>query len=371
MNTQTETKHAEREHAPLAPSQLGCMEICPGYESDGDSPPHPVTERGTAMHEALETGDDRNLSLEERELVAMCRRFLGKLQKTKPNAVVRREVKVNTHLPDCWGTVDFRLVEGGRAVLVDFKFGYHEVEDPRINAQAMAYALGTFLEFPELETLDFHFLLPRQDAILSHTFLRADVPEMKLRLETIKGRRDAPGKAYNPRPNLCEYCASRARCPALFNKALPLALKYSGDALPVPVEAHSSAITDPNDMSKALLLAHVLEPWCESVKQHALKMRLEGGVEIPGFELKERAGKRSITNILAAWEIVQAEGVALDEFLKACTASAPQLEDLFAEKAPPRKKGVWKQLLVDRLTDREAISTGQPVRYLKQIRNNN
>ncbi|MEI6218313.1 MAG: hypothetical protein WCP86_05395, partial [bacterium] len=38
-------------------------------------------------------------------------------------------------------------------------------------------------------------------------------------------------------------------------------------------------------MSRALTVARVLEKWCESVKHHALQMRL-GGQEIPGHELR-------------------------------------------------------------------------------------
>jgi hypothetical protein len=98
-------------------------------------------------------------------------------------------------------------------------------------------------------------------------------------------------------------------------------------------------------------------------------MRLENGIEVPGFELAERAGRRKITNLLAAWDIAQQEGVLLDEFLQSCDVSLTKLEDIYASKAPPRKKTHWKQLLADRLTDKEAIQASEPVRYLKAINN--
>ena len=367
--TADKSPNSERPHAPLSPSKLASVERCPGFQSDPDAEPHPVTLRGTAMHEATETGETTNLSATEEELVGMCRAFTEHLQEGKPNAIVQQEVRLETHLGDIWGYCDWLLVEGRRGILCDFKYGFKVVEEPQDNPQAVAYTVGLFLREPQIEEVDFYFLIPRCDAVLHHTFTRADLPWMMLRLETIRARWLDPQKVHNPQPGLCEYCGFRARCPALLNKALPLAVKYQGDHFPLPVEAHSSAITDPADMAKALRLANLLDKWADSVKRHALAMRLEQGIEIPGFELAERAGRRSVTNLLAAWDIAQDAGVSLDDFLSACDVHVGKLEDIYAAKAPPRRKAEWKRLLADRLTDREAITCGAPVRYLKTSNN--
>jgi hypothetical protein len=367
--SENQIPHMERKHAPLSPSSLANRERCPGFQNDESSEVHPVTLRGTAMHEAMETGKSDHLEINDRECVSMCEDFLAGLQEGRPNALIQQEVSLETGFPEIYGICDWLMVEGTSAWLVDFKFGYNLVSEPDENPQAVAYTLGVFLREPQVEAVDFYFLIPRCDAVLHHRFTRSDIPWMRLRLETIRARVLSPEKDYNPQPGLCEYCGFRAQCPALMNKVLPLARKYQGDHYELPAEVHSSAITDPQDMAKALRLAQLLDKWVESVKRHALEMRLERGIEIPGFELAERAGRRSVTNLLAAWEVAQAEGVTLDEFLTACDVSVTKLEDLYAAKAPPRKKGVWKQLLVDRLTDREAITSGAPIRYLKTTKN--
>ena len=369
MSTTTSSPAPERPHAPLSPSGLANVERCPGFQRDNHAEIHPVTLRGTAMHDAAETGDTSSLSLPESECVQLVDAFTTHLQEGRPNALIQTEVKLETRFPEIWGYCDWLLVEGRKGIIVDYKFGYKLVEEPENNPQAVAYTLGLFLREPQVEEIEFYFLIPRCDAILHHVFRRADLPWMELRLETIRARWLDPDKSYHPQPNLCEYCGFRAKCPALMNKALPLAAKYQGDQYPLPVEVHSSAITDPLDMAKALKLASLLDKWVESVKRHALAMRLEQGIEITGYELAERAGRRSVTNLLAAWDIAQDAGVPLDDFLQACDVSLPKLEDLYASKAPTRKKAEWKRLLADRLTDREAITSGAPVRYLKQINN--
>lgn len=361
----TDINHSERQHAPLSPSALAYFERCPGYQKEDTAEVHPVTLLGTAMHEAMESGKSDHLELNDQECVALCEEFLTSLQEVRPNALIQQEVQLETNFPDIYGTCDWLLVDGSQAILVDFKFGYNLVSEPDENPQAVAYSLGIFLRESQVQTVDFYFLIPRCDAVLHHQFKRSDVPWMQLRLETIRARVYAEQKDYNPQPGLCEYCGFRAKCPALLNKVLPLARKYQGDHYELPVEVHSSAITDPADMSKALRLAHLMDKWADSVKRHALAMRLEQGIEIPGFELAERAGKRTVTDLLAAWEITQEAGVTLDAFLTACDVSITKLQEVYADKAPPRKKKAWKQILADRLTDREAITAGAPIRYLK------
>jgi len=66
-----ETNHSERQHATYSPSKLKALEICPRFQQDNDAPPHPITLRGTAMHEAVEAGtpEIEGLSDYEKEMV--------------------------------------------------------------------------------------------------------------------------------------------------------------------------------------------------------------------------------------------------------------------------------------------------------------
>jgi superfamily II DNA or RNA helicase len=381
---QKSTPHGERKHARSSPSKLKNLEICPSYVGE-DGPPHPVTLRGTAMHEALETGSDAALDPAdpvtgerlntERDLVTMVREYIEAEKSAYGITTTLDEQHLKTHDPDVQGFVDrvmfsARDAQGKRkAYIRDYKFGYNVVDHPKINPQAIAYTVGTFLKWPDVEEVNFSFMIPRCDAILEHTFTRADLPELKLRISTIAERvRKLAGKERNPVTENCLYCGEKATCPALHAKALVIANGYNeDDKLALPAEFHSSLITDPVQMAKALNAVTVIEKWCESVRSHAVKLRLEVGVEIPGYQLIERQGKRTVADPVKAFEIAKEFGVSEQEYIAAADISIPTLEKAVAAKV---EKGKAKRVeeFSDRLLDEMAVVKGQPFHVLQKER---
>jgi len=109
-----------------------------------------------------------------------------------------------------------------------------------------------------------------------------------------------------------------------------------------------------------------MEKWCESVKHHALQMRLNGQ-EIPGHELRTRAGTRKITDPLAAWLAVK-ERMTSDQFVACCDVSLPKLETTFADTAPRGGKAKAKQELCEALADLGVVETGKETLYLAKTR---
>ncbi len=113
-------------------------------------------------------------------------------------------------------------------------------------------------------------------------------------------------------------------------------------------------------------MARVLEKWCESVKHHALQMRL-GGQEIPGHELRSRSGARKITDPMAAWAAVR-DRLSPDQFVACCDVSLPKLETAFAEAAPRGGKAKAKQELSEALADLGIVDTGKESFYLAKTK---
>ena len=62
---------------------------------------------------------------------------------------------------------------------------------------------------------------------------------------------------------------------------------------------------------------------------------------------------------MAAADALKGE-VSIEEILSVATVSFASLADLYAEKAPPRKKAVWKKQLENKLADCDALGRGQP-----------
>lgn len=361
-------KPPERKHARSSPSKLKHLEICPSYESDNSKQEiHPITFRGTAMHDAMENDDDSALTTEEIGFVTMCRDFLA--DELLWAEEVHKEIHVKTHDKDVQGFLDVFLKKGTKGKIRDFKMGFNLVDEPDKNLQALAYVLGVFMKFPDLDEIDFAFLIPRADAVLQHTFTRADLPAIKLRISTIAERvRQLEGVEFNPQNENCLYCTRKALCPTLHSKALTIATGYNDDErLALPTEFHSSEILDPADMARALNMAAVLDKWCDSVRSHALALRMNLGTEIPGYDLIERQGKRTIPDPLKALEIAQSFGLTAEEFTAAATVSYSALATTLKDKTP-KNKGKRVQAFEDALRDGMALTRGGSFHVLQKTR---
>ena len=350
-------------HAKHSPSSLGYKETCPAFAGRFGS--NPAADEGTRLHAALELDDDTDLTEEQLTLVTLCRDFheseLAKLDTPKQF----RELRLTIAGGLTYGTADFVALshDETHGFMIDWKFGRGAIEPANTNAQGAAYALGVFEKFPNLATLELHFVQPRRAWLSSHTYHRADVPNLTLRVQTIIRRANARNKQENPGAQ-CEYCRKQATCTALRQLALPIASRYQG--LTIPEELHASNITDPRLMAHCLDVAKILKGWVESVNFHALEMALKGA-EIPGYRLASRAGRRSITDVLAAYGSVR-DSISLEDFLTCCTGvKLDALTETISADAPHGQKQKTKDDLISKLTGDGVITQAASSQYLKHI----
>jgi hypothetical protein len=134
----------------------------------------------------------------------------------------------------------------------------------------------------------------------------------------------ASGQAA-PTPNpYCGWCARKLTCPAFNERVLEIARNREDWKLD---HYHSSEITDPREMSKALDLAPLVEKWAESVRFHAREMAIKQGRSIPGYEVATRS-VRSIPDIAMAYKLAQ---IPPDMFLQCCKITLGELEKAYAQ----------------------------------------
>lgn len=346
------------------------FEKCPGWRNRDETTTQ--AEKGTRIHEALEKDTIDQLDEEERPLARKCADFIESLLierlPTLPDSD-HREIRLTMDLEGgikTFGTCDRLIKYGSFAFMIDYKSGYRHITDASQNAQAFAYVIGAFQRFQDLEEIEFYFLIPNRDEMSYHLFKRSDLLAMQLRLNTIIRRAMAADpKLFNPQPELCEYCARQADCPALAKKALSIASQLS-DGLPVP----SSILVDSaraEDIPHLLRLAPLMEAWAAGVKARALQLNLEDGLEINGFVRQERKLPRAITSVLAAWDIAKTRGITFEEFLTACSkTSVPKLEDLVAEKAKRGEKSKAKTSLINDLRHHDVLREEGTIFYLRE-----
>lgn len=341
--------HATRAHSAISPSKLKSVEISPAYQSDPTDPEHPITAEGTLCHEALDSGDDSKLvSDEQRNWVAMCREFTAEVL---PGAVAHREVKLDV-LDGIWGFADLLLIKGRKAALIDYKFGFNPQEEVETNPAAQAYVLGIFKAFA-VDEVFVAYLYPRLGQVSTATYTREDLARIETRIRlTVEKARDAAPETCRWSPETCRFCRHRFACPTLRKAVLPIAQRYAETHdMALPKIDRLDEMTDGEAMSRLLEAAPVFEAVADSIKRNAVRMRVESGIDIPGWDVRTRAGRKVIANAVLAAPVLRSAGLDDTQILRCAEFKAGQIEDVLGEIAPKGKKKKLVEKTFDQLRD--------------------
>lgn len=363
----TTTTHADRSHSSISPSKLKSLEISPAWQSDPGDPEHPITAEGTLCHEALDSGvDDRLTTDEQREWVRMCREYTDSVI---PGAIIRNEVRLEI-LDGIWGYADQIKVKAPRAALIDYKFGFNPQEDVETNPAAQAYVLGIFGLYSDVHEIGVHYLYPRIGQVSSHKYTRADLPRIETRIRLIVEKaRDSAPETCRWSAETCRFCRHRKDCPTLRKEVLPLAQRYAEKhALALPDVEDLATESDPEKFARLLDLAPVLEAVADSIKRNAVRLRVEEGIAIPGWDIRTRAGKKVILNTPLALEALEKFGITREEALRACEFKVSELEKVAAEFAPARGKAKFVNRMIDTLRDAALLEVKGESTYMARTR---
>lgn len=374
--TNSNQPHSDRAHAKRSPSSLGNYAVCPHYTPDNGRPLHPVTVEGTAIHEAIEKRDFGGLSPDAKQIAQTGIRYWDNLLSTRKNW--RQYVEIRIDIPHMgFGHADLVMIspDESQGILVDWKTGYNPQAAVENNIQQRAYASGLFRRFPKLRALEVHVVYVRLlEADVSLVVLE-DCPQIELELIAIdrKAEEAEQGKiaAQNPDPHVCSYCAKAGSCPALSKIALPVAQAYAKarpEALVVPEAYDPAMLSDPSVVARALVVADIMERWSESVRKHALDLRLESGIEIPGYSLVNRKGSTSVIDPQLVYSLAQEAGLDHAAIMGAVNMSVPKLLDAIRDTAPKGKKKHVAQDFEDTLRDSGAVMVSQDTYHLRKSR---
>lgn len=373
MNTQP---HSERAHAKRSPSSLGSYAVCPHYAPDNDRPPHPITVEGTAIHEAIEKKDFGGLSADAKQIALVGVQYWDNLLATRKDW--RQYVEIRIDIPHMgYGHADLVLLspDETQGVLVDWKTGYNTQAAVENNIQQRAYASGLFRRFTKMQTLEIHVVYVRlMEADISNV-TREDCAQIELELIAIDRKAEEAESGaisvHNPDPHVCTYCVKAGVCPALSKIALPVAQAYAKarpEALMVPEAYDPALLSDPTVVSRALVVADIMERWAESVRKHALDLRLESGVEIPGYTLATRKGSTSVIDPQLVYSLAEQAGLDHAAIMGAVNLSVPKLLEALRETAPKGQKKHVAQEFEDTLRDSGAVMIAQESYHLRKSR---
>ena len=112
----------------------------------------------------------------------------------------------------------------------------------------------------------------------------------------------------------------------------------------------------------------IVRKWAAGVEYAAKKMAMEDGIEIPGFEVRERKGRRSITSALAAFGAVK-DMVDVEDFLEGIEKfPVGKLEKLVSDKTPRGKKKERVSEVMSELHRLGAIESTKDSQFLSEIK---
>jgi hypothetical protein len=218
--------------------------------------------------------------------------------------------------------------------VIDLKGGRGKVVEAKGNPQARTYAIGALLAFPELKVTHVKSTIVQP---------RAYHPDGRIRSETLhvgelmdwttdlllamdrsfaaveEWEADKDAKSFaalylNPGDH-CGFCKAAATCPALESKAMEKALTHF-KPLGEVAEPPAAATLDVDQVAKILDAADMIENWLNSVRAHGHSLA-ESGVEVPGYQLVAKQGRRK-------WADEEAASKFLDWHIDELGAYAPR-----------------------------------------------
>jgi len=309
----------------LRASEAQRIALCPGSARASYGLPDSTSEyaaRGNRIHAylaaAFSGADCPSLAEEEQDTAnRLMQRIEPYLPMTPRQIFVEQELRVDD-FP--WtGHADLLIIGAdAEALLVDWKSGWGEQEEPVANAQLRVYAvLDWKLHFDKITRLRATIANPR--GVMEPVAYRpSDLYDAENELLLIH---QAAMKANAPRvpsPDACKYCRAfgTATCPETC-KSIEAVMDVDPDLPALPAATLA-------DMGR---LAKLAEKRIDQVKDE-IRFRLERGEEVPGCSIGNPSEVKEIADIGKAFELLPE--LSQDQFLAACTVSLPKLADNYA-----------------------------------------
>ena len=260
------------------------------------------------------------------------------------------------------GQFDRLYTQGDRGLLIDFKalHGKHKsaIENPQLMGLAVLVA-----KRHKLTSLRVALVQPWkgkptvadycQSALaLAHSFL--DAALVSERIATPENRKAG---------DHCKYCKARFSCPTLRDVNINALDVVQPETLPADAATRNKTVFARMAEMTPQQLIHIeknvvgLMGAFIAAHKAVFKQRVEAG-EIPGYLLKEKSGRRKITDVATAYERAAALGVTADAFTGKCTLSLKGLNEVLkdATKAKGKALEAMADTVLHGITD-----TGKPV----------
>jgi len=372
----------------LKPSDANRWVPCPGSVSmqDGrpDTPRHPVTEEGIAIHWAIEQvvqswpPDRESIELRSfrgdtcpengviitEEMVSGGMDLLADVWDrayTFPEAIqTEKQLTASEWAEGLSGRADviWRSPDSTHVIVWDFKYGYKPITAID-NWQLLIYGMGMMSD--RTERIDLVIVQPRARVMGGPVKLWSLTRDELLKLAEQVGASAAAARGADPMLNSgphCANCRAAAHCPALRDAGFA-AMDASQRAVPIDLDERQIAF----ELEMIKRATSQLKARYDALEGLAIA-RIESGQPVPGYEFRRGLSNRSWTHVTNEETLAfgMLSGVDLSEPAKVCSPAKAEsrgvprkLIDLFTE----RRESAAKLVVVDPNEAREVFHNGR------------
>jgi hypothetical protein len=293
---------------------------------------------GTQLHSYMEDGVplDEISDNNERFIIQECRRMEDIVtKKFGLKGSVSREPRLwlkdeKDELGILSGQIDRLEIDGEDASILDYKMLYGNYEEAHRNKQLQVYAMLVFENYPEVQQIQLALLQPALGKCTTGIMhrdlgmiLKGLIRELAIKVEDEEAEETAG-------PKQCKYCKALAHCPTAFEY-------LKNETKEIDMENISN-----DELAEKMGLVGLIERFGKSVKS-ATKSRLEAGVDVPGYKLRN-TGSTTSFDAAGAAEILFGSNLPVKEFLQAVKISEPDLVTIWAEFTKQGKAQARKDL---------------------------
>lgn len=272
-----------------------------------------------------------------------------------PTVKIEERLDLGAYVPEGFGTADCILLGGGELHIVDFKYGQGVPVSPERNPQLSLYALGAYeaykLLYP-IKQVTLHIVQPRVEE--GGSSWSCTLEELLVFGEQVKEKAAlafAGEGGFHPNKDTCQFCRAKGRCRARAEKNVELAFA---------VGRKPPLITN-EEMGRYLAQGEDVARWLKDLQEIALRECLSGR-EVPGWKAVEGRSLRDWTDMDAAFQALQENGVPEALLWERKPLTLAQVEKVVGKKEFAEYVGEYvtkppgKPALVKESDKREAIT---------------
>lgn len=242
--------------------------------------------------------------------------FIVERAAVHPNTVAMFEQRVNTGVPQCWGTADVVLVSPVHVEIIDLKYGMGVFVSVIKNPQLRLYGVGALEDIADLlgDVYDVTCTVfqPRMGNVASEVLTAVELRAWRDDLIPLATWALEGSDVFAPSEDTCRYCPVSGRCAAQMKDI------FTTDF------ADDPRLLTPQDQSELLGRVSQVRDWLNAFEEKALATAYSEQIPIPGYKVVMSGGKRGWSDGPTAVEVLTSVyDIPLDEVAKVPTGPPP------------------------------------------------